>query len=147
MKLLDDIFFSSATAIDILNDLLQYENIDAGKFKLEFKTLNLRSIFQQRLNPYVFMASKKNVTVDIIDDVGVSEFFNYSFQNSQLDIENSGANVSKSLDSGLSDNNSSVSSNLLGYQYKDLFLNVDLFRIDQIIRNLITNALKVILVH
>ena len=35
LTLLQDIFFASSAAIEILNDMLQYEHIDSGTFKLD----------------------------------------------------------------------------------------------------------------
>jgi len=41
----DEIFVANESAIAILNDLLHYESIDAGKFSLEFSWKPLRLFF------------------------------------------------------------------------------------------------------
>lgn len=111
MKILEDIYFSNNTAIYIPNNLLQYEN----KFKLEFKVFPFRSILQQRLHPYVFIAAKKNVRVDVIDEVGLSEFYKSPHSRSFIDIESV-------ISIPISPENSSMMSSQLGIPLKWLVL-------------------------
>lgn len=45
----DEIFVANESAICILNDLLHYESIDAGKFSLEFTWKPLRLFFGKKI--------------------------------------------------------------------------------------------------
>ena len=55
LNLLDDIFSASSTAIEILQDMLHYEHIDSGTFKLEMAVTPLLNIFGGRLEAYKYM--------------------------------------------------------------------------------------------
>eukprot|EP01036_Dinobryon_divergens_P028253 gene28253-37169_t len=117
--LLDDIFFASNTAIDILNDMLQYEYIDSGTFKLDLAVMPLLEAFKGRLGAYKFMASKKNITLLIEDHAEVSEFY-------ESDVIELGNHLEEA------DNEDPMY----------LVLYIDKFRVEQIIRNLVSNAIK-----
>lgn len=82
------------------------------------------------------MTSKKSINLTIIDHLCVSEFFNIGDQNSssmRLKI----VSEEKSINS----RNLSLTE-LFGYPYFTLLINIDIFRLDQIIRNLMSNAIK-----
>jgi hypothetical protein len=80
IELVDDIYFSSELAINILNDLLQYESMDAGIFTLTMKCKPILNLFRGRLKLY-FMLSRKNHLNLIIDDkILVSEYYNHDQQ-------------------------------------------------------------------
>eukprot|EP01036_Dinobryon_divergens_P026188 gene26187-34806_t len=117
-ELLDDIYFASNTAIDILNDMLQYEYIDSGTFKLDMAVTPMRKVFEGRLSAYKFMASKKSISLHIEDRVHVSE---HSIAD---DLE---------LGTRSEDENDPLYSNVLY---------IDKFRVEQILRNLMSNAIK-----
>ena len=106
-NLLQDIFVASNTAIEILNEMLQYEHIDSGTFKLECSVLQLVHCFAGRLDSYKYMASKKDIALNVEDFAQVSEF--------SVTAEN---------------------------PYASMVLFIDKFRVEQIIRNLMTNAIK-----
>ncbi len=55
LNLLDDIFSASSTAIEILQDMLHYEHIDSGTFKLEMVVTPLLNVFAGRLEAYKYM--------------------------------------------------------------------------------------------
>lgn len=117
-ELLDDIYFASNTAIDILNDMLQYEYIDSGTFKLDMAVTPLRKVFEGRLSAYKFMASKKSISFQIEDRVQVSEY-----------------SIADDLELG----NHSEDENDPLYRH---VLYIDKFRVEQILRNLMSNAIK-----
>lgn len=75
MKLLDNIYYASDTAMSILNDLLQYENIDTGIFKLDQKILSMKNIFKGRLKPLQYLAAKHQINLIIFDEAEVTEYF------------------------------------------------------------------------
>eukprot|EP01036_Dinobryon_divergens_P035639 gene35639-46228_t len=122
-ELLDDIHFASNTAIEILNDMLQYEHIDSGTFKLDMAVLPLVEAFKGRLGAYRFMASKKNISLLIEDHVQVSEFY---VPEDSIELVNNQSKIDDDDDSNP--------------MY--LVLYIDKFRVEQIIRNLISNAIK-----
>ena len=120
-ELMEDIHFANNTAIDILNDMLQYEHIDSGTFKLDMAVMPLLDAFRRRLGAYRFMASKKNICLSIEDHVGVSEFYGTD------DVE-----LANHFDDPEDENARSV--------YSVLY--IDKFRVEQVVRNLVSNAIK-----
>ena len=119
--LLQDIYFASNTAIEILNEMLQYEHIDSGTFKLECAALRLVQCFEGRLDSYKYMASKKDIALHIEDFARVSEFSLCSFN---------------------SDTSRQSTSTVTEAMFESMVLYIDKFRVEQIIRNLMTNAIK-----
>ena len=117
--LLQDIYFASNTAIEILNEMLQYEHIDSGTFKLECAALRLVQCFEGRLDSYKYMASKKDIALHIEDFARVSEFSLCSF-----------------------DSDTFCQSTVTEAMFESMVLYIDKFRVEQIIRNLMTNAIK-----
>jgi hypothetical protein len=64
----DEIFVANESAICILNDLLHYESIDAGKFSLEFTWKPLRLFFGKKI---ILIVQKKYVQININDEIHV----------------------------------------------------------------------------
>ena len=122
LDLLSDINFANNNAIEILNDTLQYENIDSGIFKLELAVSPLQGLSVGRLEAYKYMAAKKDVTLVIKDLVNVLEYYN-----SLPDSETDGpfVPVTKMIASATT-----------------MVLYIDKFRVEQILRNLVSNAVK-----
>ena len=121
LDLLSDINFANNNAIEILDDMLQYEHIDSGIFKLELAVSPLQGLFVGRLEAYKYMAAKKDVTLVIKDLVNVSEYY------SLPDSERDGPFVpdTKMIASATT-----------------MVLYIDKFRVEQILRNLVSNAVK-----
>jgi len=63
MDLIVDMQSAAETAISILNDLLQYENMDAGTLKLDLSWKPLKRLLQGKLNWASILAAKKNVNL------------------------------------------------------------------------------------
>ena len=133
LDLLSDINFASNTAIEILNDMLQYEHIDSGIFKLDLAVVPLMNIFVARLEAYKYMASNKNISLRIEDFVRASEYFNISETDADVDGDvNAAVRASHTaVYSDLFENNSSIA-----------VLYIDRFRVEQLLRNLVSNAIK-----
>jgi signal transduction histidine kinase len=121
LDLLSDINFANNNAIEILNDTLQYENIDSGIFKLELAVSPLQGLFVGRLEAYKYMAAKKDVTLVIKDLVNVSEY--YSLPDSETD-------------------GPFVPDTKMIASATTMVLYIDKFRVEQILRNLVSNAVK-----
>ena len=113
LSLLKDIYFASTAAIDILNDMLQYEHIDSGTFKLDCAAVSIQQAFSGRMNGFKFLLSTKNITLRVEDSAHDAASPPIS-------------SPSPSMYSPLS----------------SLVLFIDKFRVEQIIRNLMTNAVK-----
>jgi len=120
-ELIDDMQYAGETAINILNDLLHYEHMDAGTLKLEQSWKPLDHLFAGKLKWATILAEKKHVNLTITDTIGV-----ISEVSATGDISNRG---------GLSTNKKHTTLSALS-------LYLDEFRIDQVIRNLVTNAMK-----
>ena len=133
MILLQDIYFASSAAIEILNDMLQYEHIDSGTFKLDCAAVSMLQAFAGRLDGFKFMVANKNITLHIEDQAQVSEFYSPNEDGSKEaagELLHPFLTILKSLSSFSSPPTSS------------LVLFIDRFRVEQIIRNLVTNAVK-----
>eukprot|EP01036_Dinobryon_divergens_P034723 gene34723-biopygen27455 len=118
-------FFSSESAINILNDLLQYENIEAGNFRLSCAALSLVNVLENKFGWANVMASQKGVAFQVNDTSFATEFGPIASV--------SAADEESGLDS--------VADESLSAQ-RSLILYIDIYRIEQVIRNLITNAMK-----
>eukprot|EP01036_Dinobryon_divergens_P023757 gene23757-32142_t len=123
LTLLQDIYFASSAAIEILNDMLQYEHIDSGTFKLDCTVMPMLQAFVGRLDSFKFMLANKNITLHIEDQAQVSEFYSPPEDNISQDA------LLLSIPSTSTPPTTS------------LMLFMDRFRV-QIIRNLMTNAAK-----
>ena len=140
LSLLDDIFSASNTAIEILNDMLHYEHIDSGTFKLEMAVIPLLKVFAGRLEAYKYMASKKSITLRIEDLAQVSDY--YADPDSAVEGDTDAFCLASPSSFSLlppasdSDNCDAVSVPLVPVLY------IDRFRVEQIIRNLVSNAIK-----
>ena len=86
IKLLDNIYYASSTAMNSLNDLLQYENLDTGVFKLNTKEVSIKNFRKGRLQPLQYLALKNQVQLIIRDDVIVSEYFDDSTFEKNINI-------------------------------------------------------------
>ena len=134
LDLLDDISFANNTAVEILNDMLHYEHIDSGTFKLELAVMPLLNIFAGRLEVYRFMASKKGIALRIEDSIQVSDYFPTT---EEVDEDGGGSVIGQQLEiatlPAMVPDNGPASTPVLY---------IDKFRVDQILRNLMSNAIK-----
>eukprot|EP01036_Dinobryon_divergens_P034732 gene34732-44919_t len=67
-------FTSSESAINILNDLLQYEHMEAGTFTLDMESLDLARCLENKFGWASLMAVQKGVSFIIKDDSLATEF-------------------------------------------------------------------------
>ena len=124
--LLQDIYFASSAAIEILNDMLQYEHIDSGTFKLDCAVVSILRAFAGRMDGFKFMLTNKNITLHIEDLAQVSEYYSPVIETQQ---QEGGPVLQAAVESPAPPR-------------PPLVLFIDRFRVEQIIRNLMTNAVK-----
>jgi len=74
LELINDIFTASETAIDILNDLLHYEHMDSGPFKLELSWRPLARLWDSKLKWAFILAEKSNIALSVTDLTVATEF-------------------------------------------------------------------------
>ena len=120
-ELFEDIYLASNTAIDVLDEMLQYEHIDSGTFKLDCVAVKLFGCFVGRLDGFMHLALRKNILLRIDDLAQVSESPICSIERNSKQYLNQ---LEKESNFGR------------------LMLYIDKFRVEQIIRNLLTNAFK-----
>jgi signal transduction histidine kinase len=101
-------------AVAILNDLLQYESLDAGSLKIDPEKKYVYGLFRGRLNMLSMLTKKNDVSLVFEDRANC-------ILASSFEVP-------------------AISDDLL--DPTQLFVNVDIYKIDQVIRNLVTNAMK-----
>eukprot|EP00597_Dinobryon_sp_UTEXLB2267_P017381 CAMPEP_0201112334 /NCGR_PEP_ID=MMETSP0812-20130820/77187_1 /ASSEMBLY_ACC=CAM_ASM_000668 /TAXON_ID=98059 /ORGANISM="Dinobryon sp., Strain UTEXLB2267" /LENGTH=640 /DNA_ID=CAMNT_0047375655 /DNA_START=533 /DNA_END=2455 /DNA_ORIENTATION=- len=123
LELIDDIYSASETAIEILNDLLHYEHMDSGTFKLELSWQPLARLWGSKLKWAFILAEKNNISLTVTDSTNATEY-----------------GVATLPYRNPPDESNTVRQECCG----DLnhFLHIDVFKVDQVVQNLITNALK-----
>jgi len=136
MELLEDIFAASGSAISILNDLLNYEHIDAGTFKLEMDYVPLLRLFDDKLNWARLMARSKEVVFSVEDATDATES---GFQSSVDRNRLSDVSLLERMEVGDSAGTSEGSD---AFCLNGMFARIDAGKIDQVLRNLLTNAIK-----
>lgn len=73
VELVEDIFAASDSAITILNDLLNYEHLDSGNFKLDMSYKPLLRAFEGKLKCAELMARQKGMYFSVEDDTTATE--------------------------------------------------------------------------
>ena len=129
LDLLNDINFANNTAIDVLNDMLQYEHIDSGIFKLELALTPLKNLFAKRLETYKYMSSQKDIALHIEDLAQASEYYSPAVE---AGAEDGVVELYRDPLSQERDSNNAFST----------VLYIDKFRVEQVLRNLVSNAIK-----
>lgn len=130
IELISDIYEANDTAITILNDLLQYEHIDAGSFKLDMTMRRVVGLLRGKLKFCSLLTKKKNIRFSIIDDALTTREVDFD-----QDFEEDILGVFKSTNQSQKPLSITTLSRLF-------MVKVDMPRIDQVIRNIITNAVK-----
>lgn len=125
IDLVIDVYESNETAVEILNDLLHYESIDAGTFKIEARRHSLKHVFGEKIHAIVIAASRKALHIQIEDNACAFKL---------------GSNGERILESSDMDNinHEDLTTKLLSCHE----IEVDKFRIDQVLRNFFSNAIK-----
>ena len=109
---IDDAYTACYTAVSILNDLLHYESMDAGSLTLEKENKQLYLLFQDRLNSMFVLAKKNKIDIKVIDDAKCIKTSRFN----------------------------SIDDNFL--DPTKVIVDIDIYKVDQVVRNLISNAMK-----
>mmetsp|Transcript_30754 Transcript_30754/g.42079 ORF Transcript_30754/g.42079 Transcript_30754/m.42079 type:complete len:787 (-) Transcript_30754:184-2544(-) len=137
LDLVEDIIEASGIANCILDDLLNYENIDAGSFKLEMKWKPLTRYFGQKLKWVELLAEKRHVVYELIDETGsttASDLHNSPVESNH----SSGCPSIPFLGTTVDESNAAIGIS----PFLNSYLHIDAIKIDQVVRNLVSNALK-----
>eukprot|EP00597_Dinobryon_sp_UTEXLB2267_P014484 CAMPEP_0170111490 /NCGR_PEP_ID=MMETSP0020_2-20130122/8505_1 /TAXON_ID=98059 /ORGANISM="Dinobryon sp., Strain UTEXLB2267" /LENGTH=454 /DNA_ID=CAMNT_0010337027 /DNA_START=701 /DNA_END=2062 /DNA_ORIENTATION=- len=113
MDLVEDIYSASETAINILNDLLHYDHMDSGTFKLELSWRPLAGVWESKWKWAFLLAEKSDVTLTVSDSTAATELVHAIQTKEDAEIA-----------------------------AREVFLHIDAYKVDQVIRNLLTNAMK-----
>lgn len=129
LETIKDISDSAAIAISILNDLLNYENIDAGTFKLELEEIPVGDVFvgHNSMDHLQMLAKARTVELQI-HNLPSTRSTNIDRSKTYENLENVfpvNENISRTPSFS-----------------RDSFVNIDSYRLNQVIRNLVTNAIK-----
>ena len=116
-----DVTDSTAAAITILDDLLHYESMDAGVFKLELEEKSVCKAFSSNLNPLRIFARSRAVKLDIIRLITTQDHHRFEQRDERA-------------------NSPAVASTI--FFGSNVFVRIESGRLDQVLRNLITNAIK-----
>eukprot|EP00597_Dinobryon_sp_UTEXLB2267_P009324 CAMPEP_0170096594 /NCGR_PEP_ID=MMETSP0019_2-20121128/28692_1 /TAXON_ID=98059 /ORGANISM="Dinobryon sp., Strain UTEXLB2267" /LENGTH=801 /DNA_ID=CAMNT_0010318641 /DNA_START=556 /DNA_END=2961 /DNA_ORIENTATION=- len=152
--LLDDIFAASESAICVLNDLLNYEHLDAGTFTLKLNWKPLARLFEGKLLWTEVLAKDKEIHLKFNDEtvcteVGVQRFLHQAIVESGSQFDSWG----EWMEGGLMSSGTSlfpfiqcdlpVIREIINLApLADACLHMDVEKIDQVMRNIISHAIK-----
>jgi hypothetical protein len=115
--LADEIMESSESAVEVLNDLLNYDKVERGALALEFSCVDLLAVVKRLTSTMQVQAKQKDITLTLQD----------SWSSRGLSSPTSLATLEHDLEHALEDTRTAVA---------------DSVRMDQVLRNLVSNALK-----
>lgn len=122
-----DVNMSCTAAVSILNDLLCYEKLESGKMELHKETVTIEPFLKNCLSLFAAQSNECGVTITL--DVEASAEHSQPSHTSSRDVTTA------------TDVITNVNVKSLGIQPHDA-INIDRFKMDQVVRNLLSNALK-----
>jgi signal transduction histidine kinase len=125
--LADEIVESSESAVEVLNDLLNYDKIELGTLKLEFSTFDMRALAERTTSMMQVQAQQKNIEIQLF----------YSAESMSVASNAGGAGDRWSF----SVHRDTLEALEQGATYERVVVG-DAARMGQVLRNLISNALK-----
>jgi signal transduction histidine kinase len=125
--LADEIVESSESAVEVLNDLLNYDKIELGTLKLEFSTFDMRALAERTTSMMQVQAQQKNIEIQLF----------YSAESMSVASNAGGAGDRWSF----STHRDTLGALEQGATYERVVVG-DAARMGQVLRNLISNALK-----
>ena len=143
---LKDITKSCDVALNILNNLLNYDKLEDGNMVLDLKRVSALGFLVDSVNLMVLQAKEKNVKMLFDIDVDFeTEPYRNTWVKGQLV-----ANEKQSSWGALSDNRSTCDGSVNvkcpieneSYVTKDDYINIDVFKMNKVISILVSNAIK-----
>jgi signal transduction histidine kinase len=125
--LAEEIVESSESAVEVLNDLLNYDKIELGTLKLEFSTFDMRALAERTTSMMQVQAQQKNIEIQLF----------YSAESMSVASNAGGAGDRWSF----SAHRDTLEALEQGAIYERMVVG-DAARMGQVLRNLISNALK-----
>ena len=146
-EMLGHIYSASQTMIDVLNDLLQYEHIDSGSFRLQLCWRPVANFLKNKLDWAKVLAAEKNIQLSIEDRTsafeGNSGAFFISFIYLRLFFIIVSIRFEAKLEGDEEDGrHTSEFLNILDV-LNGVYLHTDIYKFELVIRNLITNAVRI----
>jgi signal transduction histidine kinase len=123
---LTDMSLSCTAALDILNDLLCFEKLESGILDLHKQEVQVMPFLQDCMNMFAVQAKEGAVTMSVDTE----------FNSSDYDLHRNSEDLEPDSTSGYGKSRS-----FLSLEDSDVVM-IDKFKMDQVIRNLISNALK-----
>jgi signal transduction histidine kinase len=120
-----DVNMSCTAAVSILNDLLCYEKLESGKMELHKETVTIEPFLKNCLSLFAAQSNECGVTITL--DVEASTDVSQPSHDSTQDMSTEGS--------------PNMNVRTLGIQPHDA-IHIDRFKMDQVVRNLLSNALK-----
>jgi signal transduction histidine kinase/CheY-like chemotaxis protein len=117
--LLQDMQNNAQSSVDVLNDLLNYDKVEAGSLSLELTVISIWKLIEKITNEFALPLAKKKISLDL--------------QFTDMTIPEWGKNNSQSACSQAS---------FLPLEYRKKKVVGDVVRLTQVLRNLISNAVK-----
>ena len=130
LSLLTDMTECSDEAILVLNDIINYDKIQMETMELECEMIDAGKLLSKAISPFSLQAKKKEI--DLIFDVQAIASFAALWNNTDTDA------IAKSNKHDCGENLSSVGLEMKGV----LYFSGDRVKLAQVVRNLISNALK-----
>lgn len=109
---------SSHALLDVINDILDYSKIEAGKFGLENKPFELNSVVHNIMSLFEFQAQQKGLELHLNVDINESVMIGDSLRLMQI-LTNLVGNAIKFTDAG------NVSINVVSTDENDDFMNIE----------------------
>ena len=154
--LASEISANAQASVDVLDDFLNYDKIATGEMILEYTAIPVWNLIRDTVAEFKLPMTKKKITLHIsLPNLAVEPAHNrsglfYSDETIQksnkpyinsLDKDTSNGNTDSTNDGGLSDMEAGCKSDLLEVAQKQKLVG-DSVRITQVIRNLVSNAIK-----
>ena len=146
-EMLGHIYSASQTMIDVLNDLLQYEHIDSGAFRLELCWRPVANFLKNKLDWAKVLAAEKNIQLSIEDRTSAFEGNSGAFFISFIYLRLFFISVSIRFEAKFErdEEDGRHPSELLNVfdVLNGVYLHMDIFKFEKVIRSLINNAVKI----
>lgn len=138
LQLTNDLHQNAIAAVDVLNDLLNYDKIEMGNLNLEFSTFSVFELVKRNTNECNLIVAKKKIHYSVEFFSHAREIESFTTESTvPLDVACGHSITSKVSDSRINGLHPVNGKDLLSAQ-----VHADPVRLAQCIRNLLSNAVK-----